>query len=252
MKTSFIAVFCISLLHSQSMVRIKGGVYTPLFGGLEKNVTVSDFYMDTHPVTVEEFREFVTANPAWRRSNVKRIYADKMYLSGWESDTNYGGAYAPNSPVTEVSWFAAKAFANWKGKRLPTTDEWEYVAMASADALDARKDSLFNVYILSWYEKPNTYRNQTGKTMTNAWGVADLHGLVWEWVFDFNSIIMTGESRSDSALDRNLFCAAGSVGATDLMNYAAFMRYAFRGSIKARYSMKNLGFRCAKDAEDVL
>ena len=31
------------------------------------------------------------------------------------------------------------------------------------------------------------------------------------------------------------------------MNYAAFMRYAFRGSLKANYSTRNLGFRCAKD-----
>ena len=31
------------------------------------------------------------------------------------------------------------------------------------------------------------------------------------------------------------------------MNYAAFMRYAFRGSIKANYTTKNLGFRCAKN-----
>jgi formylglycine-generating enzyme required for sulfatase activity len=61
---------------------------------------------------------------------------------------------------------------------------------------------------------------------------------------------MTGESRSDLALDRNLFCAAGAVGATDLMNYAAFMRYAFRGSIKANYAMRNLGFRCAKDTKE--
>ena len=46
-------------------------------------------------------------------------------------------------------------------------------------------------------------------------------------------------------LDRNLFCAGGSVGATDVSNYAAYMRYAFRASLKANYAVANLGFRCA-------
>ena len=51
----------------------------------------------------------------------------------------------------------------------------------------------------------------------------------------------------DKDTDKDLFCGSGSVNATDLMNYAAFMRYAFRGSIKANYTTKNLGFRCAKN-----
>ena len=74
-----------------------------------------------------------------------------------------------------------------------------------------------------------------------------MHGLVWEWTSDFNSIFLSGESRKDKDTDNNLFCGSGSVNATDLMNYAAFMRYAFRGSLKAKYTTKNLGFRCAQD-----
>ena len=88
-----------------------------------------------------------------------------------------------------------------------------------------------------------------GKTNKNIWGVYDLHGLVWEWTLDFNSVLISGESRKDVDTDRDLFCAGGAVGAKDLMNYAAFMRYAFRGSIKANYSIQNLGFRCVKDIE---
>ena len=63
----------------------------------------------------------------------------------------------------------------------------------------------------------------------------------------FNSILLTGESRSDVTTDKNLFCGSGSLNASDLMNYAAFIRYAFRGSVKANYAVKNLGFRCVKD-----
>jgi sulfatase modifying factor 1 len=131
-------------------------------------------------------------------------------------------------------------------------DEWEYVAMADEKRIDARTKEDFNKYIMSWYEKPKTYANPVGQTYKNYWGVYDMHGLVWEWTADFNSIFLSGESRKDKDTDKNLFCGSGSVNASDLMNYAAFMRYAFRGSLKARYTTKNLGFRCADDKKQLL
>jgi sulfatase modifying factor 1 len=78
-------------------------------------------------------------------------------------------------------------------------------------------------------------------------GFFDLHGLVWEWTSDFNSAIVTGDARGDTGLDRQLFCGAGSAGAKDTGNFPAFMRYGFRSSLKAPYTVHNLGFRCAKD-----
>ena len=81
----------------------------------------------------------------------------------------------------------------------------------------------------------------------NYWGVYDLHGLVWEWVSDFSTAMVTGDARADSELDRQLFCGSGAVGARDLTDYATFMRYGFRSSLKADYCIHNLGFRCAKD-----
>ena len=71
---------------------------------------------------------------------------------------------------------------------------------------------------------------------------------MWEWVEDFNAVLTTGESRKDSSLDRSLFCAGGAIGAADPNDYAAFMRYALRGSVEADHALRNLGFRCAKDA----
>jgi sulfatase modifying factor 1 len=46
---------------------------------------------------------------------------------------------------------------------------------------------------------------------------------------------------------RNLFCGSGALGASSFDDYAAFMRYAFRSSLKAHYTVPNLGFRCAQD-----
>ena len=64
--------------------------------------------------------------------------------------------------------------------------------------------------------------------------------------FRFQQHLLSGESRKDKDTDKDLFYGSGSVNATDLMNYAAFMRYAFRGKYKSKLHYKNLGFRCAK------
>ena len=77
------------------------------------------------------------------------------------------------------------------------------------------------------------------------WGVYDMHGLVWEWVEDFNSVFVSGDNRRDGEDLKNMFCGAGSFSAEDKANYAAFMRYALRSSLKGAYTTENLGFRCA-------
>ena len=150
-----------------------------------------------------------------------------------------------------VSWFAAKAYAEWKGKRLPTQDEWEYVARADEKSQDATKDPEFHRRVLAWYGKPTPNPPpEVGSGFRNVYGVHDLHGVVWEWVGDFNTVLVTGESRQDSGIDRGLYCAAGAVGSNDPSDYASYMRYAFRSSLNARYTVGNLGFRCASEPGD--
>jgi formylglycine-generating enzyme required for sulfatase activity len=214
----------------------------------EMSVNVTDFMIDVYPVTNAEFLSFVNANPQWQKSKVKRVFADALYLSNWSADLMPGENAPLTSPVTNVSWFAAEAFAKWSGKRLPTTDEWEFVGRASVTQKDAVRDSSFYYFLLSWYEKPAHYPlPAVGNTFRNVYGVYDMHGLVWEWTDDFNSIMLSGEGRKDKEFDKNLFCSGGAVGAKELMNYAGFMRYAFRSSLKASYCLQSLGFRCAKD-----
>lgn len=239
-----------TVLRAQNtqMVAIKKGAYVPLYGTTDKKpVDVKAFNMDVFPITNAQFVAFVKKYPQYSRSNIKGLFAEKNYLSQWKSDYDYGTTNLPNAPVTNVSWFVAKKYCECQGKRLPSMDEWEYVAMADEKRIDARTKEEFNKYILAWYEKPKTYRNPVGKTFKNYWGVYDMHGLVWEWTSDFNSIFLSGESRKDKDTDKNLFCGSGSINASDLMNYAAFMRYGFRASLKANYASKNLGFRCAKN-----
>jgi formylglycine-generating enzyme required for sulfatase activity len=87
-----------------------------------------------------------------------------------------------------------------------------------------------------------------GTNQANYWGVQDLHGLVWEWVLDFNSSMLATDPRRAGDRDRLAFCGGGAIGATDQADYPSFMRVAFRSSLRAEYTTHNLGFRCAADA----
>jgi len=240
-----------TITAQDDMVHIKGGTYTPLYGVDSTAVTIDDFSMDIYPVTNADYLEFLRKFPAWQKSKIIPLFADGSYLADWENDLSYGSQLSADAPVTNVSWFAAKKYCECQGKRLPTIDEWEFAAMADEKTADARKKETYNQKILDWYEAPKTFNNEIGSTFKNYWGIYDLHGLVWEWTMDFNSVLISGESRKDVDKDSNLFCGSAAVGASDLMNYAAFMRYAFRGSMKAKYSVKNLGFRCAMDVPKI-
>ncbi|HET8886454.1 MAG TPA: formylglycine-generating enzyme family protein [Salinimicrobium sp.] len=230
-------VYC----QTDSMVVIKGGKFLPLYG-TSSEVDVTNFKMDVYPVTNADFLKFVKSNPQWKKSEVKGIFSDEDYLEYWEKDENFGKNRFPNSPVTNVSWFAAKSYCECMGKRLPTVNEWEYVAMSNAEVKDARQNEAYNKTILSWYETPSTYKNIVGNGTKNYWGVYDLFGMVWEWTYDFNSVMVSANSK-----DNNLYCDAGTFTTSDLMNYAAFMRYAFRSSLEGKFTIKNLGFRCVQD-----
>ncbi len=245
----FLAAMC-SLAHAQDegMALVKGGSYVPLYGDEAKAVQVRDFFLDVTPVTHEQYLAFVKTHPKWQRSRVSRLFADEHYLQDWTDDlTPENGSF--NTPVNYVSWFAAKAYCESQGKRLPTVDEWEYAAMADEHRRDARKDSAFNQQVIKGYETPRSHLKPVGNSPANYWGIKDLHGLVWEWNLDFNSVILTSDSRNqDETANTTFWCGGAAINANDLMNYAAFMRYALRSSLKARYALKSLGFRCAKDA----
>lgn len=237
---------CQEKSSSTPMAKIKSGTYIPLYSPNAEKTDVKSFEMDVFPVTNSDFLAFVKQNAEWRKSKVKSIFADSNYLKQWESDLSFNKNIA-NSPVVNVSWFAAKKYCECQGKRLPETAEWELAAKASETKADASKDPQFNQWVLNWVTKPNPpVLPAVGSTFRNFYGVYDMHGLVWEWTYDFNSALTTGESRGNSSPDNTLFCGGGSFSANDVTNYASFMRFALRSSVKARYGVANLGFRCVK------
>jgi sulfatase modifying factor 1 len=179
--------------------------------------------------------------------------ADAAYLQHWQGDIPPVEATAAwfQSPVTHVSWFAARAYCAWQQQRLPSVAEWEYVALASDSAADGLQDATYHARLLEWYTRPApAVPPPIGSGGQNYWGVYDMHGVVWEWVADFQTALMAGEARSAGNVDRDLFCGAGTTGVTaqQRVNYPAFMRHAYRSSLRGTYTVPNLGFRCAQDA----
>ncbi|MCP5498599.1 MAG: formylglycine-generating enzyme family protein [Leptospiraceae bacterium] len=228
------------------MIFIKGGKFKPLFFDKSKReqVIVESFYIDKYPVSNLEYMNFIKEESKWSLENAKSIFVEKAYLSHWKGNTPDKSIH--NAAVVNVSWFAARAYCHWKGKRLPSTAEWEFVALADETQRDASYKKDYSARILKWYSRPGgVNRSEVGSTYKNFYGVYDMHGLIWEWVEDFSTAMVTGDSRGDSSLDKGLFCGSGSLGASNFNDYAAFMRYGFRSSLDAKYTVNNLGFRCA-------
>jgi formylglycine-generating enzyme required for sulfatase activity len=212
----------------------------------QATVAIRAFQLDQRPVTNAEFLDFVRANPQWRRDRVAALFADSQYLAHWQTPAELGASARPMQPVTRVSWFAGKAYCESRGERLPTWYEWEYAAAASETQPDARGDAAWRQRILDWYAQPSTAAlPDVGLGPANFYRVQDLHGLVWEWVLDYNALLVSNDSREQGGADRLKFCGEGALSAADRDNYAVLMRIAYLSALEARFTTGNLGFRCA-------
>lgn len=243
--------------HTTDLAIVPSGTLRPFFdengniAGRSKKekvilVPINSFSVQIDLVTNKDFLEFVSKNRSWKKSIVKSVFADNTYLQHWRSDIKFSEEIK-NLPVTNISWFAANEYCQSKGMRLLTTNEWEYLATFPI-FLNGRllNESEQRETILQWYGEPtkNLESSEVGK-YRNSIGVRDLFGTVWEWTYDFNSVLMSTDNRSNSNKKNGLFCGGGAAGSASPSDYATFMRFAFRSSLKGRYCGKNLGFRCA-------
>lgn len=202
------------------------------------------FRLDKEPVSRAAYLAFVRSHAGWRRSRVGRLFTDSTYLTSWNGD------FQPPSPleepVTQVSWFAAKAYCSSLGKRLPATAEWERAILQIPAGMDS---AVYFSQILKWYSSPHGPAD--GKRATagsrNAYGIRNLFGKVWEWTADFNTA-GPSERGELSAKDASFYCGGAAASAAPGTDYATFMRYAFRSSLKPDFTVGALGFRCAQDA----
>lgn len=226
-----------------SYVSMPSGTLTSvLSGGSADNapVAVAAFSMRTLPVTVAEFLHFTQAHPEWSRAQVPAVFADSNYLHSDQA------SQAPQQAITNVSWFAAQAYCESEQARLPTWYEWEYGAAADATHADARKDPAWRAQILGWYSQPASQRQLTVGGAPNFYGMHNLHGLIWEWVDDFNALLVSADSRNQGDPDPLQYCGAGAISLQDRENFAILMRVALLSSLSGSDSTKDLGFRCAR------
>ncbi len=238
------------LIGSIGYATLPGGIFHSAlkYEDRKNGVRVAPFQLMQRPVTNAQFLFFVQTHPQWRRDRVASVFAEPRYVSHWAGPTLLGGTAQPAQPVTQVSWFAASAYCEAQGARLPTWNEWEYAAAADETRRDARKDPVWLERILGWYSRPsNQPLARAGLQAPNIYGVQDLHGLVWEWTDDFSSLLVSGDNRNQGDSDKAKFCGAGALSMNDRENYAVLMRVAMLSSLEARDTTANLGFRCAKD-----
>lgn len=208
------------------------------------------FRLDPKLVTNRDFLSFVTAHPDWQRSHAPRLFAGEGYLGHWQEDLELGPAALADQPVTRVSWFAATEYCDAKGGRLPRWHEWEFAAAADEERVDARDDPAWRQRILAWYAVPSNRALATvASGKANAWGLYDMQGLVWEWVEDYNALLVSSDNREQGGADKLQFCGAGAITMEQKENYAVLMRVAMLSSLEANFATRDLGFRCAYDIQ---
>ena len=244
-------VFAANAPMEQAWTIIPAGTYRAFFSPSPgkgkapqtKPVAVKAFAMARTQVTNDDFLRFIDHHPEWRKSEVKTIFAERSYLDQWSSDLSFGPENLAHKPVTNVSFFAAEAYCEAIDARLPSTDEWEYVL---ADA--GRQQKYVSQIALNWLSEPNhSVLADVGKASPNSYGVSDLVGLIWEWTSDFDSFVTGSELRATDGKDSAQFCGNGGAGVKDTADYPAFMRFSMRASLRANYTLSNLGFRCVRD-----
>ena len=229
-------------------------------GSTEKpvhSVYVDAFYMDKYEVTNAEYAEFlnakgkhIDAGQTWLavgHQNARIEYVNRAYRAkaGYEKH-----------PVVMVSWYGAMAYAEWKGKRLPTEAEWEKAARGGLSGLKYPWGNGIDATNANY----NLHVNDTtvvGKYAANGYGLFDMSGNVWEWCLDewnagFYAVSpsqnpVSGANSIQWILDNYTGVNTNRVlrgGAWD--NSANVARVAIRGSGTPTATGNSLGFRCAR------
>jgi formylglycine-generating enzyme required for sulfatase activity len=254
----------------QDMVLVKGGTFE--MGdtvypeeGPRRSVSVGAFWMDRTEVTNAQFAAFVKATgyiTTAERSDQKGAAvfvmpsgnADLSSITSWwryvdganwrhpgGPDTNLEGR--DDFPVVAVTLEDAQAYAKWKGRRLPTEEEWEHAARAGATTPpDHEQPRSANTWqgifpVIDTAEDGHKGMAPVGCFEPNAFGLFDMVGNVWE---------MTGTTYQDHTPKAQVIKGGSFLCAP---NYCMRYRPAARQPQEADLGTSHVGFRTVLSAD---
>jgi len=237
-----------------------------------RTVEVGSFNIDVHEVTNKQFAEFVDATGYVTDAEKEQPLLNTLggavfvppsgaYRSWWRfvEGANWYQPEGPDStiagkeqyPVVQVSYNDAKAYAQWKGRRLPTEAEWEYAAGVGALSAYVWGDEKTP----DGEEQANTWQGtfpvrdlgKDGHTGTapvgcfkpNAFGLYDMIGNVWEWT---DTLFAEGEGEPAFVIKGGSFLCAD--------NFCQRFRSGARQPQEIGLPTNHIGFRTAGDVEN--
>ena len=195
------------------------------------------FWMNQTETTNAAYRRFLRANPTWQKDRVSAGHADDNYLADWDG-ADYPEGFAAY-PVLRVSWYAARAYCEWTGGRLPTEAEWEYGARAGTAKL------------FWWGDTPDPTKINIGGSLAavgdarraNPWGLIDMLGNVWEWTASLERPYpyKADDGREDPRAEGLRIARGGGYSSA-----ARFARAANRRAEPRELCSDLVGFRCVR------